>query len=48
MYTKGLTHKLVLELELHFYLNTVNLSDEIRIIRKITIYFNLYKHELKI
>ena len=36
-----------LELELYFYLNTVNLSDKI-IIKKITIYFNLYKHDLKI
>ena len=37
-----------LELELYFfYLNTVNLSDKI-IILKITIYFNLYKHGLKI
>ena len=30
------------KLELYFYLNTVNLSDKIIIIRKITIYFNLY------
>ena len=30
-----------------FYLNTVNLSDKIIII-KITIYFTLYKHDLKI
>ena len=37
-----------LELELYFYLNTVNLSDKIIIIKKITIYFNLYKHDLKI
>ena len=36
-----------LELELYFYLNTVNLSDKI-IVLKITIYFNLYKHGLKI
>ena len=36
-----------LELELYFYLNTVNLSDKIIII-KITIYFTLYKHDLKI
>ena len=39
---------LELELELYFYLNTVNLSDKIIIRRKITIYFNLYKHDLKI
>ena len=32
--------------ELYFYLNTVNLSD--KIILKITIYFDLYKHGLKI
>ena len=38
---------LELERELYFYLNTVNLSDKIIII-KITIYFNLYKHDLKI
>ena len=37
---------LVVELELYFYLNTVNLSD--KIILKITIYFDLYKHGLKI
>ena len=37
----------MLELELYFYLNTVNLSDKIIII-KITIYFTLYKHDLKI
>ena len=37
-----------LELELYFHLNTVNLSDKIIIRRKITIYFNLYKHDLKI
>ena len=36
-----------LELELYFYLNTVNLSDKIIII-KITIYFTLCKHDLKI
>ena len=36
-----------LELELCFYLNTVNLSDKIIII-KITIYFTLYKHDLKL
>ena len=30
------------------YLNTVNLPDKIIIIIKITIYFNLYKHDLKI
>ena len=35
------------KLELYFYLNTVNLSDKI-IIKIITIYFNLYKHDLKI
>ena len=41
--------KLELELELYFYSNTVNLSDKIIIIIiKITIYFNLYKHDLKI
>ena len=39
--------ELELELELYFYLNTVNLSDKIIII-KITIYFTLYKHDLKI
>ena len=38
--------ELELELELYFYLNTVNLSD--KIILKITIYFDLYKHGLKI
>ena len=38
---------LELELELYFYLNTVNLSDKIIII-KITICFTLYKHDLKI
>ena len=37
---------LELELELYFYLNTVNLSD--KIIIKIIIYFTLYKHDLKI
>ena len=37
---------LELELEFYFYLNTVNLSD--KIIIKITIYFTLYKHDLKI
>ena len=36
-----------LELERYFYLNTINLSDNIIMI-KITIYFNLYKHDLKI
>ena len=36
-----------LELELYFYLNTVNLSDKI-IIMKITIYFNLYKQDQKL
>ena len=41
------SYKIVLELELYFYLNTVNLSDKIMII-KITIYFTLYKHDLKI
>ena len=35
------------ELEVYFYLNTANLSDKIIII-KITIYFTLYKHDLKI
>ena len=39
--------ELELELELYFYLNTVTLSDKI-IIKIITIYFNLYKHDLKI
>ena len=39
--------ELELELELYFYLNTVNLSDKI-IIKISTIYFNLYKHDLKI
>ena len=38
----------ILELELELYLNTVDLSDKIIIRRKITIYFNLYKHDLKI
>ena len=36
-----------LELEFYFYLNTVNQSDKIIII-KITIYFTIYKHDLKI
>ena len=36
----------VLELELYFYLNTVDLSH--KIIKIITIYFNLHKHDLKI
>ena len=36
-----------LELELYSYLNAVNLSDKIIII-KITMYFTLYKHDLKI
>ena len=36
-----LNHVLELELELYFYINTVNLSDKIIII-KITIYFTLY------
>ena len=40
--------ELELELELYFYLNKVNLSDKIIIIIKITIYFNLYKHDPKI
>ena len=40
--------ELELELELYFYLNTVNLSDKIKIMKKNTIYFNLYKHDLKI
>ena len=44
--TKDSFYKLELELELYFYLNTVNLSDKI-IIKIITIYFNLYKHDLK-
>ena len=39
--------KINFELKLYFYLNTVNLSDKIIII-KITIYFTLYKHDLKI
>ena len=38
---------LELELELYFHLNMVNLSDII-IIKIITNYFNLYKHDLKI
>ena len=38
---------LELELELYFYLNTVNLSDKIIII-KITIYFYLNKHDQKL
>ena len=42
------TKKKNLNFELYFYLNTVNLSDKIIIIKKITIYFNLYKHDLKI
>ena len=41
-------HSLERELELYFYLNSVNLSDKIIIRRKITIYFNLHKHDLKI
>ena len=44
-------NKLELELELYFYLNTVNLWDKIIIIiiiKKNTIYFNLCKHDLKI
>ena len=40
-----------LELELYFYLDTVNLSDKIIILLQsiitVTIYFNLYKHDLK-
>ena len=43
--------KLELELELYFYLDTVNLSDKIIILLQsiitVTIYFNLYKHDLK-
>ena len=39
------------ELELYFYLDTVNLSDKIIILLQsiitVTIYFNLYKHDLK-
>ena len=46
LYGNGMC-SLELELELYFYLNTVNLSDKIIII-KITIYFTLYKHDLKI
>ena len=47
------TFKVALLTLLHFifYLNTVNLSDKIIIIiknKKITIYFNLYGHDLKI
>lgn len=42
---------LELELELYFYLDTVNLSDKIIILLQsiitVTIYFNLYKHDLK-
>ena len=40
-------NSLHLNFELYFYLNTVNLSDKIIII-KITIYLTLYKHDLKI
>ena len=40
-----------LKLELYFYLDTVNLSDKIIILLQsiitVTIYFNLYKHDLK-
>lgn len=40
-----------IELELYFYLDTVNLSDKIIILLQsiitVTIYFNLYKHDLK-
>ena len=43
--------ELELELELYFYLDTVNLSDKIIILLQsiitVTIYFNLYKHDLK-
>lgn len=43
--------QLELELELYFYLDTVNLSDKIIILLQfiitVTIYFNLYKHDLK-
>ena len=42
------SQQLELELELELYLNTVNLSDKIIIRRKMAIYFNLYKHDLKI
>ena len=39
------------KLELYFYLDTVNLSDKIIILLQsiitVTIYFNLYKHDLK-
>ena len=41
---------LELELELYSYLDTVNLSDKIILLQSIittTIYFNLYKHDLK-
>jgi len=38
--------ELELQLELYFYLNTVNLYD--KIIMRITIYFTLYKHDVKI
>ena len=44
---KNIANRLELELELYFYLNTVNLSDKIIII-KITIYFTLHRHDLKI
>ena len=43
----SLLELLELELELYFYLDTVNLSDKI-MVKIITIYFNLYKHDLKI
>ena len=40
-----------LNFELYFYLDTVNLSDKIIILLQsiitVTIYFNLYKHDLK-
>ena len=42
----NITLHLELELILYFYLNAINLSDKI-IIKIITIYFNLYKHDLK-
>ena len=47
LYSRAKTFHTPSKLELYFYLNTVNLSDK-TIIKIITIYFNLYKHDLKI
>ena len=51
MYVTTIELELELELELYFYLDTVNLSDKIIILLQsiitVTIYFNLYKHDLK-